>query len=570
MLLLLALLPQGSQPAHRPLSGEVVDATGKPVAGATVRLWSCEETLPWDLQRVVPGKARELGTAQSGDDGRFRFDVEDGRFFTVMAQRGALELAPAEVFVPSGARVVLRLLAPITVTGLVQRKVDGQLQAVAGVKVTLRVGSGSVRDFPGIRTPELPSLQVDADAAGSFRAEVPGTGSVWASASVAIAGQKWSGGATARAAAPVTIELQQQQAGEPPKPLTLKFVDKASGKPVAGVRVVEWGRESDGKALESDADGVIKTTTTNSNGMVLPREHARTMVTSGGDTPAEMRIELDKGLGCKARLLGSDGKPLANAQVVFGGPVQRETTTWHNMPWSARTDAEGRIDLRCLQSGMTLFGYAEVDGVFAPFVHATPANDLDLGDVRLATTGRITGRVLGPDGPVANARILIQTAGSGKEFEQMSLPSRRARSNTMGLFVVGRMVAGKYRVAAVAPDCVPGFADVVVGDKTQPLEFQLVRGARVAGRVLLPDGKPAAKASVYCWLPNTSQDQTRFAIQATTESDADGRFVVGGLPEGVVCSLNLHLGDGNGQWLHGQAQNIQTGTTDVEVTLSGR
>jgi len=321
----------------------------------------------------------------------------------------------------------------------------------------------------------------------------------------------------------------------------------------------------------SDALGQIKTTSSIRGSLVLPREHARTAVPHDDAGGAELKLELEPGLGLKARLLSADGKPLAKALVAFGGPVQRENTTWHNLPWADRTDDDGRLDLHCLQSGMTLFGFVEVDGVFAPFVHVTPAKDVDLGELRIATSGRISGRVLGPDGPVAGARLLIQTAGdgSGREFAHMAWPSRVARTNNTGAFVVGRVMPGKYRMAAVAPGFLAAFADVTVGDKTPPVEFTLARGGSIAGKVSFADGKPAPGVTLSCWFQGTDKDSMRFGIQPTAESDAQGRFVLAGLPEEGTGSLNAHLSAGE-QWLQAHLQTVSVGAQDVELTLSGR
>jgi hypothetical protein len=256
--------------------------------------------------------------------------------------------------------------------------------------------------------------------------------------------------------------------------------------------------------------------------------------------------------------------------VVLGGPVQREHTTWHSMPWVERTDAEGRLSLHCLQPDMTLFGFVEVDGLFAPFVHVTPQRDVDLGELRLSLEGRLVGRVLGPDGgPVADANVLIQTVGDakGREFMHMAWPSRLARTNATGTFVVSGIRPGPYRVAAVGGGHRPRFADVTVTAKTPPVEMHLERGGSISGRVVNADGKPVPHSSVYGWSDDPDKDIVRFGLQPAVESDALGRFTIPGLPEEARLHVNVN-GWITGQWANGQVRAVQVGTQDLEVKLN--
>src|SRR6185369_1679583 len=125
-----------------------------------------------------------------------------------------------------------------------------------------------------------------------------------------------------------------------------------------------------------------------------------------------------------------------------------------------------------------------------------------------------SGRVLSPDGqPVPGAyvfaiHILDPTSGS-------SYIPTVTRADAAGRFSYELIEDGLYTFAATSQDFARGAlkgVTVPAGGRLDGLEVVLKPGATITGRVLTPDGKPAARAAVH------DLDSVQ-----STEADAEGR-----------------------------------------------
>ena len=77
-----------------------------------------------------------------------------------------------------------------------------------------------------------------------------------------------------------------------------------------------------------------------------------------------------------------------------------------------------------------------------------------------------------------------------------------------------------------------------------PIELKLVRESRLTGRVLLPDGKPAAGMHVSAWLLGTTRIPYLTRFKATT--DENGAFTIRALPS---LDISFRIVDPRQEWV---------------------
>ena len=162
-----------------------------------------------------------------------------------------------------------------------------------------------------------------------------------------------------------------------------------------------------------------------------------------------------------------------------------------------------------------------------------PALDLELPSAALG------GVILGPDdAPVAGVLVTLEPTDSFSGRSPLTSIADAKRSGTDGRFAFELLEAGDYRL------CVQGVADtdggatlggrcleslrLEQGEQRTDLEIRLHVGGSIRGRVLHPDGRPAAMAALYL-----RDDQGR-VLNPTTRSHSDehGEFTLGGIAEG--------------------------------------
>lgn len=159
--------------------------------------------------------------------------------------------------------------------------------------------------------------------------------------------------------------------------------------------------------------------------------------------------------------------------------------------------------------------------VFASFVLAASL----LAQKPVAT---VQGRVLGPDGlPMPNVEVL---AKAGVRDDAILA---KARTDGVGMFVLARLPDDRGVAILAQP---PGhtvsfaYAELSPDQPFAAVELRVYEANTLRGRVVDPDGKPIAGASVLgtkdrMWFHGSTQ-----AVE--TKSDADGRFELHGVPIG--------------------------------------
>ena len=143
----------------------------------------------------------------------------------------------------------------------------------------------------------------------------------------------------------------------------------------------------------------------------------------------------------------------------------------------------------------------------------------------------------------------MMTLSSDPNFGQRFAPVGRARTGPDGRFRVTGVLPGKYFVQALGDLWVPDPIErVVVAPGGSEVELWVRAGAAVAGRVWRADGAPAAGVRVHV---GHGESQFIPAVRSgdiaerRVETDAEGRFLAGGLPPGAgmqVSAVDADLG----------------------------
>jgi protocatechuate 3,4-dioxygenase beta subunit len=117
-------------------------------------------------------------------------------------------------------------------------------------------------------------------------------------------------------------------------------------------------------------------------------------------------------------------------------------------------------------------------------------------------------------------------------------------SDEAGHYHLCGLLPGRHRVYVSHPERVAHVAEEVrVEEKEAQLDFELREGIRVAGRVVDAEGRPVPRAVVCAsW-------SERFGAGKDSVTDAEGRFVIHGLP--ADTDLCVRASSANGQHVHG-------------------
>jgi protocatechuate 3,4-dioxygenase beta subunit len=499
------------------IEGVVVDAAGKPVAGATVEM----HAFPRVDTAAIP--LLHASTA-SGPDGRFR--VGPGP-----ADWGGQGMLSARA--PGFARTSLRG-RDMTVPG--EPCVDEGVEA----RIVLRPGipvRGEVRGEDG-GPPDGPVLAwiasrrfdevVKSDAAGDFTFTAPAD-----RCSVSVVD-----GAHPRTKAYVDVAAE----GENRVRLVVRrgsdvrgrVVDAESGRPVPGAAIrAYWG---EGRIFRAGPEGEF----------LLPRywfqviqvrapgyaaQTHSLLEDQGGARLGNEVVRLERGFAARGRVIDADGKPAAGVRlkhfhlgptgdwVVTGGPVSRSDGTYVFVGLPLPTKER---EVRVFAS---VYGRAVTAS--APLA-ATAGVVVDGADVRLGALADVEGRVEDEKGAPAVGDVILEWDIPGGLARYAPLvpggavcstgPDGRFRSRAPAGVVV--------RAKAMGPLFLDGTGE---GKPPAPVVVKVFRGLVMKGRVVDSLGDPVTRGSVHV-SPNPPGDPRPERDAFLT---AEGTFEVGGLVEGL-------------------------------------
>jgi len=233
-----------------------------------------------------------------------------------------------------------------------------------------------------------------------------------------------------------------------------------------------------------------------------------------------------------ARVTGrvtSAGVPVAGTGLFFvasGGGLSLD---------SIETGDDGQYEI-LLEGGRTYSVEVSMGWSTCGFVRAIPATVTHRLDLELPEAS-VHGNVVDADGSPVHG-LFVQLVSE----EGVIPPERRTvETDARGRFDATNLVAATYSVRAgvafgqssrrmehgmTTRDGVR----VGEGERVGPIELRLSRGGFVSGGVLLPDGSPAANATIYVRTP----EGVPLSEPSPWQTDKLGRFEVEGLPPGRV------------------------------------
>lgn len=182
------------------------------------------------------------------------------------------------------------------------------------------------------------------------------------------------------------------------------------------------------------------------------------------------------------------------------------------------------------------------------------AGTFDLGDIRLATTGAISGTV------VDEAGVPLRGVKMGVGSTPSTTYGRDARTDENGAYVIEHLVPGEYGVKAALDAYLSEFEipfDVTSRRTTSGVNFTLRDAPTLRGHVVATDGTPIAGARLWGW-PKSS------GSGAGADSAEDGSFTVH-LPQDEPYSLGAER---DGYVSHEDPRTYyEQGRDDVLITL---
>ena len=529
-----------------PMTATVLNSAGQPVVGATIRLFSERAS----AQGWSSGVSGPILTTTDGQEGRFRLDTLH-RDHTYVLMVDAKEQGRHLVHdVKAGQQErEIRLGPKLTIRGKVigdlSRLAQEQGRPVLSYSATVTAGnhsdSGGPRNVP---------VRVEGGE-GHFVIDdlLPGT----------VELQAGPRKVTVQVREPVegvVIDLAKR-ADPVTRRVVLRFESQDGGARVQGtVQVQAIPIQGQGLAQVDTLpikDGRVETAAyvggsfhyqpQQIRGYSFQPEHVSNV--PPGKEPWEIRVPLIPAGAIAGRVLGIDGKPVAD-KVFLGlratesskrteGRLGRLGTIPYNNGSMHVNPADGRFLIAPLPLGCTYVVKAD-RGLGANFCVSEPieldeANPVQKLELRLAAGKTAHTQLVGPEGkPLAGISVSLRLSGVSGASEDWS--GSNVSTDEQGWFRFPDLVpeAGEYSVR-VNPrrDYQPAQAKLNPGGP--PTIVRLKRGYVIEGRVVeVTTGRPVPDEEVYAWPER--RDVGYSPSEAETPTDAEGRFRFSNLAKG--------------------------------------
>jgi len=548
-------------------AGTVVDAEGRPVAGAVIESYQYGARGPFVLDEL---ELKHRVTAATNG----AFDLQLTRASTVLLARKP-GLAPTwRQWTPvrdTEERLVLTpttVLAGVVVDEAAKPVPDAEVWVgKACIEVSLGEGRRSYSYLSGKLARSCFATRTGAD--GKFRIEGFPTNAV---ADLAVG----KPGKVLRelerdSISPDTMRCRAGQQDiklvlDPGSTIEGRVVTADTDKPVADVWLsLEYDRPGVLRSVEpvrSGADGTFRfadigggsyhiRTSFGTNAVPEWVADAVPASVEAGQTARDVKVVAAKGGFLEVTVLGkADRKPIAQGGVSVYKQAYRNT---------AATDTNGLAILRLPPGEYQLQAYKQGwRSIEEPLTATIEAGRTNRVEVELSPPTKVTGTVRDPEGkPVSGLRVKVfpeyranlgelKTDADGR-FEFTWDPARYGRSGEP-MCVIAR---DEKRKLVAAED---------LDEETTTLDLRLEPGWIVTGRVEDPDGKPLTNASVtvFLWAGNSGS-----SFDKALTTDAQGRFEVAGLPPDRRYSANA-TAKGYGASSQ-QAEGDETETNRIEL-----
>ena len=556
------------------LSGQVLDATGGPISGAT-------------LVVVRQGTPRDTAVATSRPDGRFALWIAAGPV-TVLARAHGYSFARIAHIAPS-AGLVVTLTPGSTIRGRVVAEGTGtpvpgvEVRAVVAGSLNTSLASAETSDANG--TFEIQGLEP-----GSYT--LSGEGEGWRGdmltpIQIGLASQIQGVTLTVSAAARVTGKVLKRNKDEPCSRGSVSLGPEASAIPAPGLVGAAFPRLRVMFA-SIESDGTVRFKAVPIGGYHVEVECLDHNLVDGPTTLAVRHSDVEGivwKVAAAVRLVvhavDDAGEPAANAHLRLYGPGPKDGDRATELSRASFvTDATGTYEVRGLSPGLYdlkpdrgFEGEAvQIDARASEKVEAT---------IRLAGRGAILVTVKTPDGqgvdqvsvsasPAAESGApstdSIAPGGATQPARPASglspLGGSPAAALGNGRFKIGPLAAGPYRVQvsdginpSVAPsDWSQGIVRVSAGIVQATVILR--RGGNISGRVVDSSGQALPDTLVGANCVTRSADDGASGLlsrlgplgplpPSRVVSDPEGLFRIDGLENGVTCTVRAEVPGGS-------------------------
>lgn len=295
----------------------------------------------------------------------------------------------------------------------------------------------------------------------------------------------------------------------------------------------------------------------------------------------------------RRQVLGGDGQPLAAVEVFEVDPEERKRAL--ELPPAgkpvARTDDAGFFELPAVAAekpiGLELRAAGHQPRLITATVPAALPDPLEL-----AKALRVAGRIFSDDGPIQGAIVYLDPAGD-------DFIGSETRSAADGSFALEPANAGRRRLRIESPLTL-SFEQwlEIPAEGLSDLEIELAKGYSVHGRVLGPEGKPAASVLLHwkkatdergSWLFSSKADGSfslrnllpgpgRLTLFRSDLGRIDHEMVLSGDVEGLELrmekqprsNLTVELTAENGQPVENAVLSLMPAEDGIGVSLAGR
>lgn len=204
----------------------------------------------------------------------------------------------------------------------------------------------------------------------------------------------------------------------------------------------------------------------------------------------------------KMRLVDGDGNGVADAGIRVGLTRRVPGIDWKE--WKEQnlvhTDLDGKLVVDVPSNvGLKLnIEGSEWHEVGRKVQALAIGEEVDLGEIALASANHMTGLVLGPDkAPIANAKVFLEEA-SGSMWGNFG--QKKSTSNEEGVYSFEGVRRGRYEIKVHAQGFAPLKLDGQEVDQSKgvfELDLELEYGESTSGQVVDEEGRPIAGAHVY-------------------------------------------------------------------------
>ncbi|MEQ8762939.1 MAG: carboxypeptidase-like regulatory domain-containing protein [Planctomycetota bacterium] len=246
----------------------------------------------------------------------------------------------------------------------------------------------------------------------------------------------------------------------------------------------------------------------------------------------------------RGRLIAPSGAPVALAKVCLERFVWSRTDgtrykTTAGVEVVTSSDFDGTFAFEGIPAGPCMVGVTHPDFFLLGERDIDVQEDLDLGDLKLQSAGKIRGVVLKPNGvPATGGSVAISWAARDWPFAPMEEEGRwQSYPIVSGQFEIPGLPPGRYQLIARDHQHTAERSDRdihVWADSVTETELQLRPSARVSG--ILQDGSGRGVAGIQIELQNEQPFpvlDTERHFETWTDTGQDGTFDSGPIPAGT-------------------------------------